>query len=266
MDILEGLQRELDQESKSIYILREQYEYQFPPHKHSKGQFVMVKGGIAYLQTKEREYFIPAHHYVWIPEGMMHCIRSNTTDLAILTIFFHQDDVPNAFYNELGIYPVSNLLFEMLIFTRQWKGTILPQTWAYEFLTTIKHLLVESPGKPFSILLPTTQDKRMIEVTTYIQKQLRKPLTLPQIATMFGYSVRNLTRMFQTHLNISFIQYLKMVRMIKAMELLMGVDKSVSDVAYEVGYSSIAAFSNTFLQLVNMRPSEFHKVISVAQR
>jgi AraC-like DNA-binding protein len=52
-----------------------------------------------------------------------------------------------------------------------------------------------------------------------------------------------------------------MLRMIKAMELLMGSEKNISEVAYEVGYSSIAAFSNTFQQLVNMRPSEFQKVM-----
>ena len=48
-----------------------------------------------------------------------------------------------------------------------------------------------------------------------------------------------------------------MVRMIKAMELLMSTDKNVSEVAFDVGYSSIAAFSNTFQQLFNVRPSDF---------
>lgn len=71
------------------------------------------------------------------------------------------------------------------------------------------------------------------------------------------YSVRSLTRLFKTHLDLSFLQYLKMLRMVKAMELLMETNKNVSEVAFEVGYSSIAAFSNTFQQLVNIRPSDF---------
>jgi len=38
-------------------------------------------------------------------------------------------------------------------------------------------------------------------------------------------------------------------------------NKNVSEVAFEVGYSSIAAFSNTFQQLLNVRPSEFQLTI-----
>lgn len=261
MEMLEQTEREIDLYPNSIYIMREQLEHRFPPHKHNKNQILLVSGGIAYLKTKEREYYIPAQHYVWIPKGMIHNVKSNTTDVIILNIYFHeeQEDLANKFFDKLGIYPVSDLLFEMLVYARQWKGVVLPKTWAYEFLTTMKHLLVQSPGKPFSILLPTTEDERLIEIAEYMHIHLQEGLTLTVIADKFGYSVRNLTRLFQTHLNISFLQYLKMLRMIKAMELLMDVGNNVSEVTYAVGYSSIAAFSNTFQQLVNMRPSEFQK-------
>lgn len=80
---------------------------------------------------------------------------------------------------------------------------------------------------------------------------------LEDIAKKFGFSVRSLTRLFQHRLHISFIQYVKMLRIIRAMELMKDTDFNVTEIAYEVGYSNISAFSNTFSQLTNMRPSEF---------
>jgi len=259
MKILEEAERDIDQFPQSIYIMREQLEHRFPPHKHNKSQILLVSGGIAYLKTKEREYYIPAQHYVWIPKGMIHNVKSNTSEIVLLNIYFYEEeeDQQNRFIKELGIYPVSHLMYEMLVYARQWKGIVHPQTWAYEFLTTMKHYIIQDPGKPFSIQLPTTEEPQMLAITDFMHQNLGEELTLSYLAKKFGYSVRSLTRLFKMHLAISFLQYLKMLRMIKAMELLMEANKNVTEVAFEVGYSSIAAFSNTFQQLLNVRPSEF---------
>lgn len=262
MNLLKKFEREIDLHQDAIYIMKEQLEHRFPAHKHNKSQLLLVSGGIAYLKTAEKEYYIPAQHYVWIPKDMMHHVKFNTTELTILNIYFMDEpgsEQPH--YAELGIYPVSSLLREMISYAENWQGLVFPGSWQYEFLTTMKHLLAHSPGKKFSILLPTTTEVRLEEITSYLQERLQEPLTLPQIALKFGLSVRNLTRLFQQHLNISFLQYLKMLRMVRAMELLMGSDQNISEVTYAVGYSSIAAFSNTFQQLVNMRPSDFQKVM-----
>ena len=42
--------------------------------------------------------------------------------------------------------------------------------------------------------------------------------------------------------------------------MLLSGDKNISEVAYAVGYSTIAAFSNSFQQSVNRRPSEFARL------
>jgi len=87
--------------------------------------------------------------------------------------------------------------------------------------------------------------------------RLHENLSLESTAKLFGMSVRSLTRLFQTKLHITFIQYIKMLRIIRAMELIKTTGLNMTEIAYEVGYSNISAFSNNFLQLTNMRPSEF---------
>jgi AraC-like DNA-binding protein len=72
---------------------------------------------------------------------------------------------------------------------------------------------------------------------------------------------REKTNITSAKLGISFIQYVKMMRIILAMELLKDTNLSMSEIAYEIGYSNVSAFSNTFQQLTNMRPTEFKAML-----
>jgi AraC-like DNA-binding protein/quercetin dioxygenase-like cupin family protein len=259
---IEELIKIIDEYPETILVVRQQTEQKLAAHKHDKGQLLLVFGGIAYLQTSERDYYIPSNHYVWIPNGYLHNLMFNTQDLFIINIYFPDKiEADFQFYNELGIYPVSRLLSEMLSFTESWQGNFSNGTWEYEYLITIKHLLPREKLNKFTIQLPTTDDKKLNEITDYLRGNLNEGLNMEEITNRFGISVRSLTRLFQTKLHISFLQYVKMLRIIRAMELLKGTDLSISEIAYEVGYSNMSAFSNTFAQMMNIRPSEFRSML-----
>ncbi|TZF98457.1 helix-turn-helix transcriptional regulator (plasmid) [Chryseobacterium panacisoli] len=260
MSFLEELSRIVDQYDDSILVMRQQTEQRLPAHQHKKGQLLLVYGGIAYLQTREKEYYIPANHYIWIPQYYPHHLMYNAQDLQIINIYF-PEDIGEEFYNDLGIYPVSKLLSEMLSFSEKWQGNFFPGNWEYDFLRTLKGLLPKENLQKFSIQLPTTDDQRLNMITADLRKRISEPLTLEDTAGKFGISVRSMTRLFQSKLHISFIQYIKMLRIIKAMELIKDTELTVTELAYEVGYSNISAFSNTFLQLTNMRPTEFRALL-----
>lgn len=78
-------------------------------------------------------------------------------------------------------------------------------------------------------------------------------------ARQVAMSVRSITRLFRAELHITLIQYLKMLRINRVMELVEATDLNMTEIAYEIGYSNISVFSNTFRQLSNMRPTEFKK-------
>lgn len=256
MKILSELISIVDQNPDSILVMRQQTEQRLPVHQHRKAQLLLVYGGIAYLQTGEKDFYIPSHHYIWIPKNYPHNLMFNTQDLYIINIYF-PDKKADGFYDELGIYPVSNLLAEMLSFSEKWQGDYCKGSWEFEFLLTLKGVLAKENLKKFSIQLPTTDDKRLNAITDRFKNRLNENLSLDSIASQSGMSVRSLTRLFQTKLHITFVQYLKMLRIIRAMELIKDTDLNMTQIAYEIGYSNIAAFSNNFQQLTNMRPTEF---------
>jgi AraC-like DNA-binding protein len=251
----------IDQEPDCFYLMPEKQEHQFPLHKHHKGQLVYIEGGMAYLNTRDKAYFIPARHYAWLPAGLEHYVQFRSPHLVVKNIYFiNEEDAAHPFFNHLGIYPVSNLLLEMILFCKKWKGNVAPGDNKYLFLKTMKYLLPTISQHPLPLVLPTTDSNRMQPVLRFIHAHMNTELTLPQLARETGFSVRSLSRLFQQKMNISFLQYLKLCRIIRGMELLLQTEQSISEIAYEVGYSSLSVFSNTFKELVGVRPVEFRKL------
>lgn len=253
-----GYSNAIDRVPEAVYVLHERQEQRFPFHKHRKGQLTYIEGGLAYLNTTDKAYFLPARHYIWIPPQMDHYVQHSNPALIVRNIYFPDEaDLTHPFFSHLGIYPVSNLLLEMIVFTQEWKGDVLPDGTHFQFLQTLKHILPEVSRHPLPIVLPVTDNERLLPLIHYLHQHLSDPLQLPDVAQQFGFSVRSLSRLFQKTMNISFIQYLKLCRIIRGMEELLQTDKSVSEIAYDVGYTSLSTFSNTFYQLVNQRPGEF---------
>ncbi|PSL43396.1 AraC family transcriptional regulator [Chitinophaga niastensis] len=250
---------EVDAVPDSAYIWHWKTERHFSYHKHNKGQLTYVEGGAAFLYTKDKTYFLPARHYMWVPAGVEHYFQHRYPANYIRTIYFfsEQEDKEVPFYTQTGIYPVGNLLLEMILHTATWDGDVYPDDRRFPFIKAIKNMLPDISTVPLPITLPTTENPRLQPVLKYIQENLAEPLTLEIVGHAFNYSERTLTRLFRATMDISFFQYLKLARMIKAMGYLLETQKSISEIAWDTGYNSVSAFSNTFYKLVGKRPSDF---------
>lgn len=249
---------EIDKSSRAVYVMHERSEKHIPTHKHTKGQLSYVEGGLAYVHIKNKILVIPARHYFWIPQGIDHVLRIGNSATVLRSLFFYAyDDDKDSFYTTIGIYPINDLLLQMLKYTGKWEGAVSPGDPRYQFLETIKNILPENSTRILPIALPFTENERMQGILQYIEANISDIHTALSIGNKFGLSQRSLSRLFQATLGISFLQYLKLLRMVKALEMILQTDKSMSEIAYFVGYQSLSAFSNTFYQFTKLRPSAF---------
>lgn len=249
---------DIDKLPECVYVMHERDEKLIPFHKHTKGQLSYVEGGLAYVNLRDKTLVIPARHYFWIPVGIEHMITVGHSATVLRSLFFYAfDDENDPFYNTLGIYPINDLLFQMIKYTEKWEGSVVQGDIRYQFLTTIKNILPENSTRMLPIALPFTENDRMQVIVKYIDSNIADPHTIQSISGRFGLSDRSLSRLFQATLGISFLQYLKLLRIIKALEMILQTDKSMSEIAYAIGYHSLSAFSNTFYQLTRLRPSDF---------
>jgi len=256
MSLIASLE-DIELHSDSIYVMHEKCEKYIPFHKHSKNQLTYVEGGLGYIRFREKLFVIPARHYFWIPAGVEHTLTIGHSATKCRTLFFHTNgDQENEFYTKAGIYPITDLLFQMIRFTEQWNAHILPGDERFTFLQSIKNILSQVSNQTLSVALPFTENERMLKILAYMEDNLSESHTLQSISIRFGVSERTLSRFFQSTLNISFLQYLKLLRMAKAFQLIVGNEHSLADVAFLCGYQSLSSFSNTFYQVTKTRPSE----------
>jgi AraC-like DNA-binding protein len=253
----------IDRVPESVYVMHERNEFLLPWHTHHKGQLIYIEGGVAYIHLEEKTLIIPARHYVWIPKGRKHYVEMHRSVIIISVYFYADDDDDHPFFNKGGIYPINTLLMQMLSFTTRWEGDVVPGEKAFPFLAGIKNILPEISKKALPIAVPTTENERMQPVIRYIQEHLLEPLTLSVLCNKIGFSERTLSRLFQETMKISFLQYFKLLRMVKAIEMMLQTDKSMSEIAYTLGYNNLSAFSNIFYQLTRTRPSEFAKQLQL---
>jgi len=250
---------EIDRYPDSVYVINWKTERNFPEHDHQKGQLIYIEGGIAYIHLSNRTLVIPARHYVWIPPGVKHFVEMHKSGTTRTLYFYSHDDHIDPFYSKGGIYPINSLLLQMLIYSERWNGDVKPQENGFHFLAGIKAILPEISKNALPVVLPTTENTRMQPVLAYMNTHLFESLTLSLVSSKTGFSERTLSRLFQSTLNTSFLQYFKLLKMVKAIELMLQTEMSMGEIAYKLGYNSLAAFSAIFYQLTKIRPSEFRK-------
>jgi transcriptional regulator GlxA family with amidase domain len=136
---------------------------------------------------------------------------------------------------------------------------VLPGDPGFRFLSSIKDILPDISTSALPVALPTTQHERLRPVLQYIAQSFDQQLTLESVSSQFDMSPRTLSRLFTNILDMSFVQYLQTLRVVRGIEMILQTNQTLSEIAYQTGYSSIAAFSKVFYQLTNKRPSSFQQ-------
>jgi len=252
---------EVDRYADTIYCHHAMMgEKMIPEHVHRKGQFLYTEGGVVYLNTPEHSYFLPARHYIWIPAGMRHSIHPSSSEVIMRNLYFPMYEDDDDFFRKTAIYPVDDLLMELMMFTNRWNGNIWPEEEArYSIAKAFKMLLSELGRGALPLSLPFPDDQRLIKIVEYLDSHIAEQISFCHLADQFGISERSLARLFRKELNMSFIQYFTILRMLKGLKLLLDEKLSINEVATRVGYSSLPTFSNTFTKIVGVRPSEYVK-------
>lgn len=228
-------------------------------HAHSKHQLLYAEQGVVHLQTSQHHFLLPARHAAWIPAHTLHRIYSNSVALHWRNIYFKVEHDDDPILNQLRVFTVSNLAREMILYTEKWhfedKADVLERNF-FQMLRLLTSVWIKDS---LPLILPSTEHPQMKNVVGYIDQNVGEALSLGAVATQFGYSKRTVMRLFKAELGMTFRTYIRVARIIWALELLTQPGVSVTEVAFRVGYRSLSAFSQTFRLLVGISPQEYLK-------
>jgi len=163
------------------------------------------------------------------------------------------------------VFAVSTLAREMLLYAMRW-GAVrdpipdsAPNQTADYFFQSLATVCIELATHPDEFWLPQAQSPELQTALDYTLTHLGDPLSVIDVAQAVHVSERTLARRFAEEAGMTWRQYLRRARLIRAMELLATAEPQIIDIAYAVGFTSISAFNHAFREFTGETPSGYRK-------
>ncbi len=106
----------------------------------------------------------------------------------------------------------------------------------------------------------------LIKVTDYIEEHLAEPLSLETLCEVAHFEKSYLTLRFNEIWGISPMKYVNLQRIERAKLLLSTTEKSITDIAKEVGFGSIHYFSRYFKEKENISPNDYRMQLTKKEK
>lgn len=122
--------------------------------------------------------------------------------------------------------------------------------------------------QPFARLARTRQvgDAVIARCQAWIAEHYKEPSPVAAMVRLSGIAERSFKRRFKSATGMSPIEYVHMLRLEAAKELLESVEQSAESIAFEVGYEDAAFFRRLFRRHVQLTPSEYRKRFGALRR
>jgi len=267
-------------------VLTEQFqmnELDVPWHWHEEVEFKYVLSGAIRVRTEHGEYTVKEGEACFTNSNILETSEAfdRKMDTEIITVIFHTIYLSGHFRSILEkkyVKPVlDNRHFDVLRITPDTThGKTICKT-----LPRIRRLY-EQPDTEFQIrnmlsdiwmaliqeINKQTRNKidtlvpgsdRIRYMLQYIYTHYQEKLTLDDLADSAGVSGREALRTFKKALGKAPFDYLTEYRLGKAREFLETTDLSITDIAFQTGFSDGAYFGKVFRKYFNCTPREYRK-------
>ena len=94
-------------------------------------------------------------------------------------------------------------------------------------------------------------------VLEYIDRHHGEHISLAEISKISGFHSSYFCKYFKNILGVSFIEYLNLVRLGKAKALMKNTAKSITEISYQVGFSSVSYFIKIFKKYNYCSPNKY---------
>ncbi len=113
------------------------------------------------------------------------------------------------------------------------------------------------PRRPVDAL--ARDRRRAVEAALWMDAHAHEPIDLDAAARETGLSPFHFLRLFSKVLGVTPHQYLVRSRLRRAARLLADAERSITDVAFDVGFNDLSNFVRTFHRAAGVSPGQFRK-------
>ena len=225
-------------------------------HMHREAQLVYAAKGTMQVTTPKGRWLVPPDRAVWVPALSEHAIDV-LADIEMRTLYFDQawlkrerrsDSLAQEF-----VVRVSPLLHQAILALFDEHNT--PDRTAL----LIKLAMLElHRAEDSATFIPLPREPRCRRAADIVLADPTADHEIETLAREVGTSVRTLSRLFSSETQLSFKSWCQRARIAAAIEKLStDAGVSVKQLASDLGYASVPAFSHAFRQVTGKTPTEF---------
>ena len=226
------------------------------PHMHRESQLVYAAAGTMQVTTPKGRWLVPPDRAVWVPARLVHAIDM-LADIEMRTLYFdlawlkregHGRKLAKEF-----VVRVSPLLHQAILALFDDRNE--PERTA--LLLRLAMLELER-AEDSATFIPLPQERRCLHAADLVLADPTADHEIETLARAVGTSARTLSRLFAAETQLSFKSWCQRARIAAAIQRLsMDASLSVKQLASDLGYASVPAFSHAFRQFTGKPPTEF---------
>lgn len=224
-------------------------DFHVPEHSHGSDQIIYATRGVMEVSSGQSFWLIPPQFAIWIPAYVPHHIRM-PGEVSMRTLYLRRGLAgrPPAPCTVLHV----TALFRELIVEAVRIGELRARNRLHCALRDLVVAQLESASTvPTRVTMP--KDSRALAIAKASIADPANPPPLKALCASAGVSVRTVERAFQRDLGLDFESWRRQLRLMKAIELLVG-GCAVKEAAFAVGYRQPSAFVEMFRQTLGMTP------------
>jgi AraC-like DNA-binding protein len=228
-----------------------------PTHRHRRSQLLFAEVGTMLVRTSLGVWMVPSHQAIWIPQGIPHSIAM-LSRVATRSVYLDQE-AAGGMAKDCQVVGISPLLRQLLIAAVDVPAEYEPASRAGKLMSLLIDEVRAAPVLPLSLPMPV--DARLAaRCRDFIERPSAQD-TIDLWSRELGLSRRTFTRIFKRQTGLSFSVWQRRACLLSALPRLLGGER-VTTIAFDLGYSSPAAFTVMFKQLVGSAPDTYRRTAS----
>lgn len=223
-----------------------------PPHHHDCGQLIYSGIQAVSVKTLEGYWVVPPSSALWMPVGVAHQVACRS-ERQMASVYVRQD-VARKLWDRACAITVSGLLRELI---RHAGRDEFSQTDRHRQVAVADIILDEMACSKTHLIAPSLPaDKRARAAAELFLSAPAKHQSTAELGRAVGASERTLQRLFLRETGLSVRDWISMVRLQKALELL-DAGMTIKAVSHELGYEDPGSLVRLFNRILGVTPSKW---------
>jgi AraC-like DNA-binding protein len=224
----------------------------YQAHSHRRAQLFHIVSGSVTVETERGSFVVPPERALWIPSNVSHAV-TYLQRCSLRYLFFRPDAVQHL-PRDASVIRLSPLLRELILAFMDYPRYDASGGPARRIADVVLDQLTTEPVVPLHLPMPSSA--RLRRAVNEVAADPTRTDGLADVARRAALSERSFERHFRAETGLSFRDWRRQARLMKAVEWL-SLGTAVGVVADRLGYEGPSAFVASFRNAFGVTPGRY---------